>query len=324
MKMRELRPGDLILHPMNQSSFQHTAIFVGTGYAVHADADSNFVIREPIEDTERYCPRILDHFEYRFRAHVYRCKKEMLAQKAALYAQRFARTNANDAGATKLGLNRARGVTQELHYLKSEADKRKERYAESMSKGWLPTEMDNLQNDDTPFQFDAIYRALKWAIGGGKANDEFSRNHGTTCAAFVIACYQAAAVNLIASGNEEQIRVAFEILKGWRVDKAATKAARWKPSPKGSSGKMLPDAYKRKFSNVGVQPNVFTPGLSAGELAEAAWDTVCELIGDSEKIFEPEHYMTVPMKVDAKFCFTQTLKERLFKDPNWFNEILEF
>jgi len=119
MKMRELRPGDLILYPMNQSSFQHTAIFVGTGYAVHADADSNFVIREPIEDTERYCPRILDHLEYRFRAHVYRCKKEMLAQKAALYPQRFARTNANDAGATKLGLNRARGVTQELHYLKA-------------------------------------------------------------------------------------------------------------------------------------------------------------------------------------------------------------
>lgn len=307
LKVPQLHAGDVILYPANATDFQHSAMVIGGGNLVHADANSGegFVREEPVADTERYCPRVFEMLpdnDKRWPAEVYRCKNAKLAEAAAEYARRFGRGNALAPGATKYGADRGRGVSVQL-------------------KG----------DPNPPFEFDAIYRAFKWANGGGKGADQFSANQGTTCAAFVVACYQAGAIRNLASGDEGNMSACLEMIRSWRADKKRTKAARWtlKPVPK-QAGLLRPDAYKREVSNVGPAEGALKDWTNAKEgdaraIAEDAWGQLgTVLAGEREDLFGPERYMTTAMKVDAQFVFTNTLRTRLHNDGNWTRSILDF
>src|SRR5215218_7864155 len=66
------------------------------------------------------------------------------------------------------------------------------------------------------FDFDALYRAFKWANRGREA---FSTTRGTTCCAFITACHQAAVVDTLAGGNFGKVAKAFKFLEEARAQK---------------------------------------------------------------------------------------------------------
>ena len=61
-----------------------------------------------------------------------------------------------------------------------------------------------------PFEYDSLYRATKWAC---KLREPFSKNRGTTCCAFITACYQASVIGVLAGSNFSKMNTAFQYLK---------------------------------------------------------------------------------------------------------------
>lgn len=68
-----------------------------------------------------------------------------------------------------------------------------------------------------PFEFDALYRAFKWA---NRMRSGFSKNRGITCCAFITACFQAAAVDHF-TGDFRKTKAGFDMLSQLRGDKAS-------------------------------------------------------------------------------------------------------
>jgi hypothetical protein len=148
-----------------------------------------------------------------------------------------------------------------------------------------------------PFEFDALYRALKWAA---RVDSPLSQNRGITCAPFVVACYHAAAIHQSTpSHRRDQIAQTATVVKGWRAQKPIL------PDPNAAGGtvmlgmksKYYPNAF-REFSNAGPQP---------GHSLESAWQHVCDnLFGcrlRREEVFSPG------LLLDAKFTSYKVLAQ---------------
>ncbi len=279
IEMRNLRAGDILIFadkggsshtctPECQSLIDphaacHTAI-VGTNIkqAVHAMIFG--VISEDVEDLDSWS----NHQPF-----VYRSNDGEWAREAARVAESFAAVGADDMPSTKYSEDRSRGV------------------ALQNKSGILP-----------PFEFDALYRAVKWAMKSG-TGASYSVNHGATCCAFVASCYQAAKMICITKGSQDRIRDTLEWLKDMRVNKVATKNARHANKTE-VRGELKDNYYKREVSNVGAKHGTGT--------LEDIWEGAYCLLTKQHDLQAPTfEALFSAFCFDAKYIYSATLQKRL-------------
>lgn len=104
------------------------------------------------------------------------------------------------------------------------------------------------KNTCPPFEFDALYRAFKWA---SRQRTGFSAKRGTTCCAFITACFQASAVVHYAESNYKRIAKGLELLSGLRGEKMAKSERISNYVTQGSKAKKISYRALRQYSNAG-------------------------------------------------------------------------
>ena len=169
-----------------------------------------------------------------------------------------------------------------------------------------------------PFEFDALYRALKWA----SRNDEgvaLSRNKGITCCAFVTACYQAGVLLRLANWNTRAIADTHTVLAGLRVDKkaATNHTARHLTVP--YQGRQVENYYKREVSNVGlIDPSGATvSGLIRQMLTSFFQERSLVIQAKNVDGLTAAQLFTTALGFDAKYYHSAQLYTQLMADPLW-------
>jgi hypothetical protein len=221
---------------------------------------------------------------------VYRCQDPALAVTAAAYAKGWA-----DYGGT--GYSPQRSEDSPRYIPNAKPDKRGQGVEEELRRYQEQEEQAAGTGQAPAFEFDALYRALSWAA---RTDRSFSANRGTTCCAFVIACYHAASVFRCAGGDEGKIQAALVELRRQRLQKrpitnedlVTTRSTKKKVSP----------AALRSFSNRGA---ALDEGVTFDELAVS---TLSRLKGAPATLAE---VFTEPMLVDAKYTHTKILMAQL-------------
>lgn len=99
-----------------------------------------------------------------------------------------------------------------------------------------------------PLEFDGLYRAFKWAT---RQRIGFSKNRGTTCCAFVTACYQASCIVDLVSSDYPKLYRGFEILRELRGDKQPLSVRRDNHVIMGQRDKKISHRALREHSNAG-------------------------------------------------------------------------
>ena len=152
------------------------------------------------------------------------------------------------------------------------------------------------------FEYDALYRVLKWVRRGG--DQPFSRNRGTTCCAFIIACYQAASLYENTTGDREaKFNLVLENLKNNRNEKRKLGADDLILSP---TGKKISLNSMRENSNAGFKGTV---GFRPENQQEYMKYLLDELTQKKELTFAD--VFTPALLIDAKYTNTLILRNRL-------------
>ncbi len=213
-------------------------------------------------------------------ANIYRCHNKNLADKAADYMTSWC-DPASGHATTPFAV---KGIPTGRYY------------------GWISQVKSGVT---LPFEHDALYRAFKWA---SRIDRPISFNKGITCAFFVVAAYQAAAIDLIYSGDIATIKAKALMLGAGRSEAKKThdgQHERWSTL----TGTSVENSVLPRYSNVGPLPN---------QSAEffAHWKSV---LGDAPNCpVKLEDVFTQAMLVDAKYDSSPALEDRLKTDGvNW-------
>jgi hypothetical protein len=161
------------------------------------------------------------------------------------------------------------------------------------------------QLGNLPYEFDALRRSLKWH---SRMQSPFSNNKGLTCAAWVVACYQAAAFNspTIEVGALKACR---HLIEGSRSPKLKPDARLELPHVKAMTG--TKDANYREIKNLGADPNK-TPNAMKQALHLLKKD---KAETDDALL---NRLLTKALVVDARFLHTDGLVRRVKDDSqNW-------
>ncbi|MGV7210793.1 hypothetical protein ACLB1G_23415 [Oxalobacteraceae bacterium A2-2] len=169
-----------------------------------------------------------------------------------------------------------------------------------------------------PFEFDALYRALKWA----SRNDEgvaLSRNKGITCCAFVTACYQAGVLLRLASWDTHAIAEVYEELANRRVNKKDPGNHTARHQKVDYQGRQVENYYKREVSNVGAI-DLAGPSVSAliqRMLTRFFRDRGSNIQAKNVDGLTGAHLFTPALGYDAKYYHSVQLYAQLMLDPMW-------
>jgi hypothetical protein len=155
-----------------------------------------------------------------------------------------------------------------------------------------------------PFEYDALYRSLKWALLYGGV---FSENRGTTCCAVIIAAYHAASVFYWTEGTTpeerlERIQTQYEWLRDNRGAKKPSKIIKTT-----SQGDLSNKAF-REVSNRGQGPQV-----ASMDFLTIARSILADLAGEEVEL---EQVYTPALLLDAKYTHSSTLLTRLRQAAN--------
>lgn len=284
--VEKLEPGDVIFQK------GHALMYVGKNEDVHEviDADKkNGVTRRRIE---------IDGTDSNV-VGVYRCKKPELIQKALTYARSWAKP-ADDPLHTRYGRLETGADGKRLTDAAGRLilDSRATGVVEESDKAMAP-----------PYEADAFYRSVKWASRIGDKTIQMSKGRGTTCAALLAGCYQAAALNIALEGDKngiDSLHRHYETLKDRRNPKLEGDTLKNYgidiPAKADGSGQGKIKMFRplRTFVNNGFK------GMEDMEYMDV-WR---EIIPESK----PEDVMTQGMMVDAQFVYTPRLMENLDKD----------
>jgi hypothetical protein len=176
---------------------------------VHAASIHTHVYREVIdldkEDPEQF-----------FTA--YRADEDRVSRAAFGFANVWAWTRDMRAKGLKTVKKSAKGKTSYSYNQVDESGIERSRY-------YGVQEM-KASNGNPPFEFDALYRAFKWANRG---RSPFSPERGTTCCAFITACHQAAVVDTLAGGDFMKVKRAFDFLVEARAPKDQDRFKKFEP-----------------------------------------------------------------------------------------------
>lgn len=290
MKSTELQAGDIVIMGakiMNVIKGEHTVMTLGGNRIV--DSVLEGVANRPFPEVAPQNPDAWSAVGFRLAADAGLATGA--AADAAFYADLWSVTSSGGQP-TIYGADRARGIKQ---YLKG-------------------------TSASAPFEFDALFRALKWA----SRNDEgvsFSRNKGITCCAFVTACYQAGVLLRLSNWNKQRIALAYEYLADLRVNKKAADNKALRHVKVKYDKRDVENYYTREVSNVGMK--------------DPSGPTVSHLIGEMLTLFFEERSSKVRAQIvegmtgsdlftralgyDAKFYFSDQLYMNLQADPMWTN-----
>jgi len=246
---------------------------------VHAASIDSHVYREVI-DLEASDPI------QRFTA--YRSNDDTVSRSAFGYANVWAWTRNMKAKGLKTVRDKAQKKTP---YSYKPVDKEQDGIARSRYYGIQ--EMKGTGNP--PFEFDALYRAFKWANRGRHA---FSPNRGTTCCAFITACHQAAVVDTLAGGNYMKVARAFKFLEEVRGQKDPDRFKKFEP--------LGPKSVKvalgvRRLAN----PGSLYPEFSVDDYCMYVTDILC-----GERLTVAETFPPA-LIVDAKFNYSANFEQML-------------
>ncbi|MEA2563926.1 MAG: hypothetical protein QOH06_5430 [Acidobacteriota bacterium] len=246
---------------------------------VHAASIDSHVYREVID-------LVASDPVQRFTA--YRANDGTVSRAAFGYANVWAWTRDMKAKGLKTLKKGAKGKTS---YSYTPAEKELDGIARSRYYG--VQEMKTIGNP--PFDFDALYRAFKWANRGREA---FSKNRGTTCCAFITACHQAAVVDTVAGGNFQKVAKAFKFLEEARAKKDPDRFTKFEPlGPK--SVKVALGA--RRLANPG-------PVYTEFSVDEYCMYVTAILCGERKTVAET---FPAALIVDAKFNYSANFEQML-------------
>ena len=155
--------------------------------------------------------------------------------------------------------------------------------------------MHDIKSDgNLEYGFDALRRSIKWCKRLAD-EDPFSKNKGTTCSAFLVAAYQAAAFATIDRSKLDQ---AWSRLESLRVNKKGYRAAQTLDDP-------TKVAY-REYSN---------PGAKEADARAQVLAVLKDKTDETDDAFL-ERLMTKPMVVDARYIHPDGMVKRL-KNSVW-------
>ena len=159
-----------------------------------------------------------------------------------------------------------------------------------------------------PFEFDALYRAFKWASRQRKG---FSENRGTTCCAFVTACFQAAAVDHYAQ-NQGNIVKGLALLRELRGDKLPLEERELSHIEVGAKKKLIALSALREHAN----PGGFHKAFGVNDYCKFVTREIHGLEMTIEDLFPPA------ILVDAKFNYSSNFEKMVATRGSGFVKIL--
>lgn len=175
-----------------------------------------------------------------------------------------------------------------------------------------------------PFEFDALFRVFKW-LGG---REKFSRDRGTTCCAFVTACFQAGLMKRFFEQHQFQdylVPVHYRLAQeraGKRKPTSEQAEKIFRDELRQSKGvkpaqlaqfKALDEAKikaRKQFTNPGSRNKNYTG-------VDALWADILLNTCYSDRTETLQDVLTGPLLCDAKFTYSHTLYERLRADNGW-------
>lgn len=159
------------------------------------------------------------------------------------------------------------------------------------------------KNACPPFEFDALYRAFKWA---SRQRTGFSKARGTTCCAFITACFQASVVVDYAESDYQRIAKGLHLLTELRGDKLPQSERMDNYVVQGSKQKKIAYRALRQYSNAGG----FVDHLFSV-------DDYCRFITKEIRGTEKNVTQLFPggLLVDAKYNYSANF-ERMVATPN--------
>ncbi|MEM7189827.1 MAG: hypothetical protein AAF439_09465 [Pseudomonadota bacterium] len=304
----DMMPGDVILN-VREGTAIHSAIYVGK---LLYESDSMHTIAHcdppvlsfghPSELTEGSADAV-----------IYRCSDTDLSTKAVVYAKEWARWALDARESVPPGTTMYPSGAGARHH-------------------------GVIRDRPIPFQFDALYRAVKWAARLSTLHEDMpeqaqlSKNRGTTCCAYVIACYQAAAFNNYAKGVGAKLRIAETCLKAARGPKHPDRLAIVE-SPTGSlddeTGEVKRGPYNR--ANIGMTNAGFRGQGETKRTFEQYMVATLEALRPLRTCridLSPADLMTDAMALDAKFTYSDVLHTALETSKDWAKlgkmEVVEF
>ncbi|MBB4224932.1 hypothetical protein [Variovorax guangxiensis] len=151
-----------------------------------------------------------------------------------------------------------------------------------------------------PFGFDALYRAFKWAA---RQRAGFSENRGTTCCAFVTACFQASSVDFHMGGDHKKVSKGLMLLTELRGEKLP-KPARYEAFVEVGREKKKVALATYQASN----PGGFHKAFGVNDYCKFVTKEVLGREMTIEDLFPPA------LLVDAKYNYSRNF-ERMVKAP---------
>ncbi|MGI9486358.1 MAG: hypothetical protein ACR2RF_10870 [Geminicoccaceae bacterium] len=224
---------------------------------------------------------------------VWRCKNEELAKTAAAYAKFWCRDGEQLALSPDTAVNGAPATP----------------YAEKGTQGrYYGWQAARRSGSKPSFNHDSLYRAFKWA---GRMHETASRNKGMTCDVFVIACFHAAAVNLMYLGDLGKIQAKAKILGNGRRETKHGKEGRKDTFRSPKSRISVEKSVLREFSNVGA---IGDQNADINIHWRSAFNDTCgPLPAELSDVF------TEGLLLDAKFCDGLKMKRSMNEDSNWWS-----
>lgn len=151
------------------------------------------------------------------------------------------------------------------------------------------------------FEYDSLYRAVKWAC---KLREAFSQNRGTTCCAFITACYQASVIGHLAGSKIQKMQAARDFLAGNREMKVPLEVRKTQYVESGPR-KIAFRALQQYSNSLDVSHGV----KSVDEWCQDVTEILCGVRMTVAETFPP------PLIVDAKYNYSANF-ERMIKQPN--------
>lgn len=165
-----------------------------------------------------------------------------------------------------------------------------------------------------PFEFDALFRTLKWAATHDHA---FSEHRGATCCAFVVACWQTASLLWWASqadppGARGRLQRCYQSLRDARGPKKVVPP----------EVPLIPTSRE----DVSISPKPKREWANRGTTLDEGFDATFERVarGLSRFTGQPDGIATTPatlftpaLVVDARFDYSMKLLFRLQTDATW-------
>ena len=297
-----MEAGDIIMMDDGSGKPFHTAMYVGKNYMVHCSLSG--VVRE------EYTTGMFGEWVFSY------TKNKDIGSKAAFTARQFANTGQTSYGSSHKFSSDVKGMSRE----------------EAVAKVKHMKEKANIYREQVgafKFNVDSLRRCFKWAYYSF-FQIPFSVNRGTTCCAFVLGCYHAAAIRANFPSKKESLCQAYkQILDMKGPEKRpsiteAKKSGKW--DAKAFKGYGSPTKYLNKAerwaypfaSNRGLYYN----NKKLGWLAyDRVWADLIDCYAEKhEKTKFPrkcENVIPSGMLVDAKYIYTDTLYKLLSDDKWW-------